>query len=43
MDFAWQPRYYDHIIRNYESLQKISEYIMNNPKNWNIDDFHSST
>ncbi len=43
MDFAWQPRYYDHIIRNYESLQKISEYIINNPKNWNIDEFYSST
>ncbi len=38
-DFAWQPRYHDHIIRNDESFQKISEYIKNNPANWSADQF----
>lgn len=27
----WQRNYYEHIIRNEESLQKIREYIDNNP------------
>jgi len=39
-DFAWQPRYYDHIIRNQKSFNKISEYIINNPINWKEDKFH---
>ncbi|RPH24235.1 MAG: transposase, partial [Bacteroidales bacterium] len=34
LDFAWQSLFYDHIIRNDESFQKISEYIKNNPANW---------
>ncbi len=38
-DFAWQPRYHDHIIRNNESHQRISNYIINNPKNWKEDKF----
>lgn len=38
-NFAWQPRYHDHIIRNDESFQKISEYIINNPLNWPSDQF----
>lgn len=36
-DFAWQPRFYDHIIRNKKSLQKIQDYIINNPQNWGND------
>ena len=32
--FAWQPRFYDHIIRNQKSYQNISEYIINNPLKW---------
>jgi len=27
----WQPNYYEHIIRNESALNKIREYIMNNP------------
>lgn len=34
----WQPRYYDHIIRNEEELNKISQYITDNPINWKDDD-----
>ncbi|MCX6766878.1 MAG: transposase [Candidatus Moranbacteria bacterium] len=35
--FAWQSRFYDHIIRNEESLGKIREYIKTNPKMWKRD------
>ena len=28
----WQPRYYDHIIRNQNDYNEIWEYIENNPK-----------
>jgi REP element-mobilizing transposase RayT len=38
-DFQWQSRFYDHIIRNDESFQKISNYIINNPANWQEDKF----
>jgi len=38
-DFAWQPRFHDHIIRNNESFQKITDYIANNPLNWQGDKF----
>jgi REP element-mobilizing transposase RayT len=37
IDFAWQPRFYDQIIRNEKSLMKIREYIRNNPFKWNLD------
>jgi len=40
-DFAWQSRFYDHIIRNDESLNKIRFYIRNNPKIWNEDKYYS--
>jgi MSHA biogenesis protein MshO len=32
--FSWQPRFYDHIIRDHESLLQIQEYIINNPIKW---------
>jgi putative transposase len=38
-NFAWQPRYHDHIIRNEKSFYRISEYIKNNPSNWAKDKF----
>ncbi len=40
-DFAWQPRFYDHIIRNEESFNNISKYIINNPQNWNNDELYN--
>lgn len=36
-DFAWQSRFYDHIIRDEKSLNNISRYIMQNPLNWQTD------
>ncbi|HMX81831.1 MAG TPA: hypothetical protein PKN57_01800 [Saprospiraceae bacterium] len=38
-EFEWQTRFYDHIIRNDESFQKISNYINNNTANWQEDKF----
>lgn len=37
--FAWQTRFYDHIIRNNEEYQRIQDYIENNPENWENDKF----
>lgn len=36
---VWQRNYYEHIIRDEKSYQRISEYIINNPKNWREDIF----
>jgi len=38
-DFAWQSRFHDHIIRNNKSLQRIEQYIINNPVCWLDDPF----
>ncbi|NER26054.1 MAG: transposase [Symploca sp. SIO1C2] len=35
--FSWQPRFYDHIIRTDGSLDRIREYIVNNPAKWEED------
>jgi len=40
-EFMWQTRFHDHIIRNEESFQQISEYIKNNPQNWKNDKFYT--
>jgi len=34
----WQGRFFEHIIRNEKALDKIREYIYNNPRNWQDDD-----
>ena len=36
----WQRNYYEHIIRHEESLNKIRQYIINNPLLWNGDQLH---
>ena len=33
--FAWQSRYYDHIIRDSAEMNRIAEYIENNVAEWN--------
>jgi putative transposase len=38
ISFAWQPRFYDHIIRNETSLNRIRKYIRDNPLNWTDDE-----
>ncbi len=37
---VWHRNYYEHIIRNEESLHRIREYITLNPLLWNKDRFH---
>jgi len=34
IEFGWQERFHDHIIRSYEEYLNITNYIKNNPKNW---------
>ena len=41
-DFAWQSLFYDHIIRNEEAFENISEYIITNPLRWAKDKFYNS-
>lgn len=41
IDFAWQPRFHDHIIRDEPSFLQIRNYIINNPENWKDDKFYS--
>lgn len=36
-EFAWQARFYDHIIRDEKSLNNIRQYIFNNPVQWETD------
>ncbi len=36
--FHWQPRFYDHIIRNEKLLNKIRQYIKINPLKWEDDE-----
>lgn len=38
--FAWQSRFYDHIIRNDKSLNRIRKYISDNPLRWQEDQDH---
>ncbi|HLD27558.1 MAG TPA: transposase [Patescibacteria group bacterium] len=37
---VWQRNYYEHIIRNERALNRIREYIRNNPTNWQNDRNH---
>ena len=37
---VWQRNYYDHVIRNNQSLEKLREYIDNNPLSWELDQLH---
>jgi putative transposase len=33
----WQRGYYEHVIRNEDSLNKIREYVIHNPLSWHLD------
>jgi len=37
---VWQRNYYEHIIRNDQSFQKIGEYILTNPVQWENDRYY---
>ena len=38
--FAWQPRFHDRIIRSQDEMNRIAEYIENNPARWGMDCFN---
>jgi len=37
---VWQRNYYEHIIRDKQSYQKKSNYIIHNPLNWKNDEMY---
>ena len=37
-DFAWQRNYCEHVIRDDRSLERIRDYIVNNPARWAEDE-----
>jgi REP element-mobilizing transposase RayT len=39
ISFAWQARFYDHVIRE-DSYFRIAEYIQNNPLKWQDDEYY---
>ena len=43
IDFAWQARYYDTIIRNANHYNETNYYIHNNVLNWNDDELNVNT
>ena len=41
MEFQWQRSFYEHIIRDEKTFESITEYIINNPMNWERDKFYN--
>ncbi|STZ76748.1 transposase [Bergeriella denitrificans] len=39
----WQRSFYDHVIRNESTHERIREYIRNNPLQWELDRFYRAT
>lgn len=37
VNFGWHPRFHDHIIRSEKDLNRIRQYIIDNPKKWKSD------
>lgn len=38
----WQRNYYEHVIRNDESLRRIRQYVADNPRRWDLDRLNGS-
>ena len=36
----WQRSFYDHIIRSKDDLNRVREYIVNNPVKWEEDEYY---
>ncbi len=41
IEFQWQPRFYDRIIRDKKEYENTTYYIRNNVKNWKEDSFNN--
>jgi REP element-mobilizing transposase RayT len=39
--FGWQTRFHDRIIRNQDEMNRIAEYIHNNPAQWESDELYT--
>ena len=39
-DFAWQRNYYEHIIRDDDDLIRVRQYILDNPLQWELDEYN---
>lgn len=42
IEFGWQSRYWDRVIRDKQELNVVRNYIVNNPVNWKNDKFYNS-
>ena len=40
LSHLWQRNYYEHVIRNERSLQRLRDYIAANPSRWPEDQLH---
>jgi REP element-mobilizing transposase RayT len=40
IDSIWQRSYWEHVIRNQQSHQRIANYVFNNPANWENDELY---
>jgi putative transposase len=36
--FGWQPNYYEHVVRSDQDLQRVREYVRDNPIKWHLDE-----
>ena len=41
IDKLFQTSFYEHVIRGREDYNEIAEYIVNNPKKWELDSLYS--
>ena len=42
IDFAWQERFYDRILRNNDDVANVRRYIIDNPVNWDDDELNDA-
>jgi REP element-mobilizing transposase RayT len=42
IDFSWQPRFHDRVIRDHNEYTAISDYINNNIEKWESDDLYKT-
>lgn len=42
LQFAWKRSFHDHIIRTPDAFERIRNYILHNPANWQKDSFHKT-
>lgn len=41
IEFEWQSKFYDHIVRDNDEFLRIQKYIIENPLNWKDDKFYT--